>query len=130
VMALFSSASFAASFSELLHQVARVLRPGGHAYLSALGRASKSVPQETTFRTRGQRTAHNSVPAHRFRTSHLLEAAHRAGMTNAAVSGMNSLAGLIEVPRFWGVGAAMAKKWPNTSHLLELTCTSPHPPKY
>lgn len=125
VIALFSSISFAASVPTLLAEVARVLRPGGRAYLSALGRDFSAQPAETSFKTRGWRSHRAYVPAHRFRPHHLSEAAQEVGLVDVQVTGMNSLAGVIEVRRLWWMGTAIAARWPSTSHLLELTCAAP-----
>lgn len=127
VIALFSSISFAASVPTLLAEVARVLRPSGRAYLSALGRDFSAQPAETSFKTRGWRSHRACVPAHRFRPHHLSEAAHAVGLVDVQVTGMNSLAGVLEAPRLWWVGAAIAARWPSSSHLLELTCAAPRP---
>ena len=127
VIALFSAASFAPSLSSLIQEVARVLRPGGNVYLSTLGRDTKAFPRDATFRTRGRRVTRASVPAHRFRNTRLEEALRCIGMTNITVSGMNSFAGILESPQLWNMGTAIARRWPNTSHLLEITCNAPYP---
>lgn len=123
VIALFSSVSFAASVPDLLSEVVRVLRPGGRAYLSALGRDFSARPSVAAFRTRGRRLRQPSIPAHRFSARRLGEAAQAAGLVDISVTGMNSLAGLLEASVLWGVGEQIAAWWPDSSHLLELTCS-------
>jgi SAM-dependent methyltransferase len=121
---LFSTASFVESPKRLFDEVSRVLRPGGKAYLSTLGRDLRPAPHEVRFRTRGHQSDMN-VPARRFRPKHLRTLAQGAGLTVDAIEGMNSLSGIFDVPILWQVGRTMGRLAPITSHLLDIRCSKP-----
>lgn len=125
VIALFSSISYSPTFAELLSEVARVLKPGGRAYLSALGRSWPLRRREGYYRTRGRRLAVASVPARRLRASDLEAGAASAGFECIKVEGMNALSGWCENISLWETGERIARAFPDSSHLLELSCSKP-----
>lgn len=124
VICLFSAASFAKDPQRLFDEVYRVLKPGGEAYLSTLGRDLRRAAREVRFRTRGHRSG-TTVPARRFRPTHLRALAQGAGLTVDAIEGMNSLSGILEAPVLWQVGRTMGRLAPITSHLLDVRCSKP-----
>jgi ubiquinone/menaquinone biosynthesis C-methylase UbiE len=124
VICLFSTASFAGSPDRLLGEVARVLKPGGRAHISALGRDLRRSPKRVRFRTRGHDSS-ASVPARRFRPEHLQRLAAEVGLRVQAIEGMNSLSGICETAPLWRAGRLIARAFPVTSHLLEMNCLKP-----
>lgn len=122
VLCLFSAASLAKSPSQFFGEVSRVLRPGGRAYISTLGRGYGRDPQEVRFRTRGA-SSRASVPAWRFRSGQLVGLASTHGLRVDSIEGMNALSGVCEIPALWEVGAALARALPSASHLIEMTCS-------
>jgi SAM-dependent methyltransferase len=124
VICLFSAASFVHDPLRLFEEISRVLRPGGMAYVSTLGRAWGNSPREVRFRTRGHSDS-TSVPAWRFRAADLREIANRHGLRPVSIEHMNSLSGICESPRLWQLGRLLARTMPASSHLIEITCTKP-----
>lgn len=124
VICLFSAASFVDSPQKLFSEVSRVLKPGGKAYMSTLGRDLRQVPHEVRFRTRGHESD-MTVPARRFRPKHLRTLAEDAGLVVDAIEGMNMLSGIFELPILWPLGRAVGRLAPITSHLLDVRCSKP-----
>jgi SAM-dependent methyltransferase len=124
VICLFSAASFVSSPDRLFAELARVLKPGGRAYISTLGRDFGQSPKKVRFRTRGHCSS-TSVPARRFRPEHLQQLAEEVGLHVGAIEGMNSLSGIWEAAPLWHAGGLVARAFPVTSHLLEMICLKP-----
>lgn len=120
VVSLFSAVSFCPSPEQLFSEVARVLRPGGRAYLSLLGRARHGQTSPVSFRTRGRDKVGETVPARRYHPAVARALAETSGLRVTAIDGMNSFAGVLEVPLLWSVGRMIARIAPTSSHLLEL----------
>jgi SAM-dependent methyltransferase len=125
VVSIFSAVSFSQDPSALFAEVRRVLKPGGVAYLSVLGRTTSKAPRPIRFRTRGAEGNRSSTPAFRYSPHALRRLATEAGLRVQRIEGMNSLSGVLELPIFWGFGRIIARLLPSTSHLLELVCTQP-----
>lgn len=125
VVSIFSAVSFSQDPSALFAEVHRVLKPGGTAYLSVLGRTTSKTPQPIRFRTRGAEGDRSSTPAFRFSPRTLRRLATEAGLRVERIEGMNSLSGVLERPILWGLGRLIARLLPVTSHLLELVCIQP-----
>lgn len=125
VISIFSAVSFSQDPSALFAEVHRVLKPGGVAYLSVLGRTTSKTPQPIRFRTRGAEGDRSSTPAFRFSPHTLRRLAVEAGLRVQRIEGMNSLSGVLEHPILWGFGRIIARLLPSTSHLLELVCIQP-----
>jgi len=122
VLALFSTLSFSENPTELLNSVQRVLKPGGIAYLSALGSSSVSSRRNhaSTYATRGDRRR-GVIPVNRFTAAQLYASARAAGFSEARVSGINAFSGVAESSILWWPGLLLARIRPDLSHLLELT---------
>jgi SAM-dependent methyltransferase len=125
VVALFTSASFAFRTTELLAEVSRVLRPGGHAYLSMLNaaspsRATRRAVRDGEYRTRGDRVAGPGAPVRFFRIPEITRLVDEAGLTTVAVAGMNAASGSWEVPSLWHVGRLTAHLAPVLAHTIDI----------
>lgn len=129
VVALFSSASYAEDLGALFGEAARVLRPGGVGYLSFLSRwglgRARALTRTTTYRTRGDLRPWAAVPAHRVTRRQVTDLARQAGLEVVAASGVNAFSGLVESPRLWRAGRAVARALPSLSHTLEFTVRQP-----
>lgn len=124
VIALFTSLSFAYDTSAVLTEVGRVLRAGGHAYLSALSATSRSwvtrrTVREGVYRTRGDLRPGAGVPVRLIGVHDMRRHAAAAGLTTVSVAGMNSMSGALEIPQLWYVGRFVARLVPATAHTLE-----------
>lgn len=129
VVALFSSGSYAEDVAALLAETARVLRPGGVAYLSFLSRwglsRARGIIGTSAYRTRGDQRPWAAAPAHRVRRRQVAELAEQAGLAVTGTAGVNAFSGLVETPRLWKAGRAVAKAVPALSHTLEFTVCKP-----
>jgi SAM-dependent methyltransferase len=125
VVALFSSASFAYRTSSIMSEIARVLRPRGHAYLSALSatalsRTIRCAGRDGMYRTRGDRRDSIGVPVHRLTTVEIRKLAAVAGLATISVVGMNTLSGVLEFSPLWGAGRLLARLIPASAHTIEV----------
>lgn len=125
VIALFSSVSFAYRTSAVLAQIGRVLRPGGHAYLSALSatsisRTTRRAVREGVYRTRGDRRGGAGVPVRLVTIAGMRRLIAGAGLTTVSIAGMNAMSGTVEIPQLWRVGRLIARLVPAAAHTIEI----------
>lgn len=123
VISTFSAASFCEAPERLLHEVHRILKPQGYAYISFLGRPRPLGDLARTFRTRGARHTETSTVARRYRPSELRRLAMATGFRNPSITAMNAFSGVCEAEALWNLGVVIGALLPRSSHLLELEVT-------
>jgi ubiquinone/menaquinone biosynthesis C-methylase UbiE len=126
VICLFSAASFCPDPKLLLTEIHRVLRPGGRAYISVLGRSWTRRERVFRFQTRGSSRSEPTTYAYRYSPSHVRSIVEGSSLVVSSVSGMNTFSGVLEFPVLWRTGAVIARMVPNSSHLIEIECTKPY----
>jgi ubiquinone/menaquinone biosynthesis C-methylase UbiE len=126
VTAFFATASYAEVLEALLGSVARVLRPGGVAYLSFLGRWSfrrlvrGRVRSLERYHTRHERGAPPPL-VRSYTPQALAQAVKRQGNLNLiTIEGQGFLSGVAESPALWSISEAVDRRAPSLSHLLEV----------
>jgi SAM-dependent methyltransferase len=123
VLALFTSVSFAFDTERLFAEVGRVLKPGGQAYLSALGgRRSRRHGNdgEVRYRTRGDEQPGSGAPVRLLTVEDIRRLAAEAGLAVVSVEGMNALSGICEAAPLWWAGRFVARIRPNLAHTIEV----------
>jgi len=125
VIALFSSFSFAFAPELLMAEIGRVLRPGGHAYLSALSRRSPSrairrAVREGRYRTRGDDRPDSGAPVRLVEIPEIHRLAAVSGLETVEITGLNTLSGVAEFPPLWGIGRLATKLAPASAHTIEI----------
>lgn len=121
VTLLYTTASYTPDLRALMAQIARVLKPGGYAYVSALSRP-RAFGQRAgvlDYRSRGDSHA-QSVPARVYTMRSLRRIGHGAGLVFVSGSGINTLSGRLEKQRFWRIGEVAAKLVPQVSHTISV----------
>jgi len=123
VLALFASVSFAYHTGRLFAEVSRVLRPGGVAYLSALGGRSlrrRANLGEVRYRTRGDDQPGSGAPMRLLTVDGMRRLGWDAGLEVVSVEGMNVLSGVAETAPLWWPGRFAARWLPDLAHTIEV----------
>lgn len=125
VIALSSSLSFAFEPARVISEVSRVLRPSGHAYLSALSRKAlsrlcRSINSPAQYWTRGDICRGSGAPAHLFNIDEIKRLGYMTGLVALSAKGINALSGVCEVPFIWSLGRLATSINRNFAHLLDL----------
>jgi SAM-dependent methyltransferase len=124
VICLFTSCSFAYDTQALFLEVARLLRPGGVAYLSLLSDRALSRLRHGSrsgrYHTRGDNSG-GSVPVRRMSSSEARSRLSEAGLILQRCQALNALSGFAEVTQLWSLGEALGNVVPWLSHSIELT---------
>jgi SAM-dependent methyltransferase len=120
VMCLSGSCSFLGMEpAGLIQQVLRVLRPGGGALLSFLGRPA--VGRVTrSYRTRHAPHSLGSTPARFYTRTELLSSLATPGV-RTRLETTSVLAGRVERPSLWAMDERLSKKLPWLSHAFDVS---------
>ncbi|MDQ2790596.1 MAG: class I SAM-dependent methyltransferase [Actinomycetota bacterium] len=119
VTLFYTTASYTPDLRGLMAQVARVLKPGGYAYVSALSRP-RALGQRRgvlDYRSRGDSSA-QSVPARAYTMRSLRKIGRGAGLEFVSGSAINTFSGRLERQCFWRIGEVAAKLVPQVSHTI------------
>jgi SAM-dependent methyltransferase len=119
VTLFYATASYASDLRGLMAQIARVLKPGGYAYVSALSRPRIHGKRRgiLDYNSRGDNYA-QSVPARTYSMRSLRQAGLQAGLCVVSDSGINTFSGRLEKRCFWRIGEVTAKLAPQVSHTI------------
>lgn len=119
VTLFYTTASYSPDLRGLLVQIARILRPGGYAYVSALSRPRIRDQRDAVldYRSRGDHST-QSVPARTYSMRSLRKIGRQAGLSFVSSSGINTFSGRLERQSFWRIGELTAKLVPQLSHTI------------
>jgi Methylase involved in ubiquinone/menaquinone biosynthesis len=124
VFSLFASLSYAYDTEDVFREIARVLVPGGYAYLSILSADAlsrlRSGLRNRLYRTRGDHQSGIAAPVRRHSVASIRALSHAAGLTMVWATGMNVFSGFVEVPGLWWVGRVAAWLLPDRAHTIEV----------
>jgi SAM-dependent methyltransferase len=121
VTLLYTTASYSPDLRGLMDQIARILRPGGYAYVSALSRPHIRGRRRAVldYRSRGDNSAQYAyVPARTYSMRSLRKIGRQAGLSFVSDSGINTFSGRLENRAFWRIGEITAKLVPQISHTI------------
>jgi len=119
VTLFYTTASYSPDLRGLMGQIARILRPGGYAYVSALSRPRIRGQRDAVldYRSRGDNSV-QSVPARTYSMRSLRKIGRQAGLSFVSDSGINTFSGRLEKRSFWRIGEVTAKLVPQISHTI------------
>lgn len=130
VMSLFMSFSYSYDYSRSIHEILRVLVPGGFIFISVLNRWSLrrllrlKLGQYEAYKTRNYKGIAHS-PAKLFSQHEVYTYFKNVKFQDISIEGYDLLAGVIENFRFWNTNLILSARMPFLCHSLILVAQKP-----